>query len=235
MPHERFYLKESFKENETYQIRNQEFHHLAHVMRMREGEDLELVNGMGFLANASIVQMRKDHAEVQVEQVFFQEPVSTSLFLAQAIPKPNRLEVILEKGTELGVDYFWLFNSQNSFKKDFNANQMERLNLILISAMKQSGRLYLPELSYFRNLEECFPPDNSQPFFGDISPEAPPLCSVIEKGKTTIFYVGPESGFTSSEIQIMQKMKIRGVKLHRNILRTETAAMAACALISHLL
>lgn len=234
MPTERYYHREEFLEGNQIFLKDLEFHHLAHVMRNRPGEEIELVNGDGQLAKARINAIEKKQAIVDVLEVFQSPTLDKPLILAQAIPRLHNLELILEKGTELGMSELWLFPTSHSYKKHFTPNQLERFHTILISSMKQCGRLFLPEIVMMPPLNEwqnfCLPA-----FFGDTNPKAPSFMSVwnnLNPKEGAIFCIGPESGFTPEETSALQNLGARGVKLNNNILRTETAAIAALSIIS---
>lgn len=235
MPAERYYYPQEFQENAEIMLPDAEAHHLVKVMRNRPGDIVELVNGLGQLAQAEIKQIEKKQCYLEVIELYEAISLDKPLILAQAIPRLNRLEIILEKATELGITEIWLFPSAHSEKKEFSENQSERLRAILISAMKQCGRLFLPDLILMPPLKQ-WQPFYLPAYFGDTSTDAPLFQEKWKEqteGKGSIFLVGPESGFTTDEIVILKNLKAAGVKLNNNILRTETAAIAAIALISH--
>jgi 16S rRNA (uracil1498-N3)-methyltransferase len=158
--------------------------------------------------------------------------------LAQAFPKPNRLDTIIEKGTELGVDEFWLFPGVLSYKKELFPQQMERTLAITIAAIKQSGRLFLPKIRLFPPIErwEKF---TSLSFFGDLSEHAIPFHQAamkIHKDRyPLIFITGPESGFSTNEVATLHQLGSIGVTLHRYILRTDTATIAGLSILNYLM
>lgn len=235
MPIERYFSATPFQANQICELQEAEFHHLAHVMRTRKGDAVELVNGQGCLAHASVQSIEKNRALLFIHTIVQEESPPYSLILAQALPKPNRLDFILEKGTELGVTAFWLFPGQLSAKKEFYPHQLERAQAITIAAMKQCGRLILPEIHVLPALEQWseWP---SCAFFGDVQPNAPLFETVwqqsVEKNACT-FFTGPESGFSAQEVAILKDHGVKGVKLHPYILRTETASLMALSLLSH--
>lgn len=236
MPSERYFLENSFKIHDSQELKGSEYHHLAHVMRAQKGDAIELINGKGALAQAIVEDLKKDRAILKIAQVQQQPESPCRLILAQAIPKSNRLDLILEKGTELGVDSFWLFPGQYSVKKECFPNQLERARTVAISAMKQCGRLYLPSIE-FRPPIEQWNLKESLAFFGDVDPKAP-LFELIWKEKAAssfpiVFITGPEGGLSSAEEQFLRDQGAIGVKLHENILRTETASLMAMSLLSH--
>lgn len=234
MPVERFFVDEPLDEKNLHVLREQEFHHLKHVVRMREGEELELVDGRGYLASATIERLNRDHAVVSINKIGKEDKPPFEVILAQAIPRGNHpLSWILEKATELGVSQFWFFPSTHSQRKLPSEHQLERMRATTIAAMKQCGRLYLPDivlkpfLSDWEFLEESS-------FFGDVRPTASPFAKALETmhgAKRIVFFVGPESGFTSEEVVQLEKRGVKGVKLNRNILRVETAAVVALSVI----
>lgn len=235
MPIERYFLDDPLQLHDTKSLKDSEFHHLSRVMRARVGDHVELVNGRGILAKASIQALEKNQAILSVENIIH-EPVNTQLIiLAQALPKLNRLDFILEKGTELGVNEFWLFPGDLSLKKDFSDNQKERARSVTIAAMKQSGRLMLPEIKILPPLEK-WPLIKGTAFFGDLDETAPLFLSAWQQQTVHFpvsFFIGPESGWSEREVSLLKEKGAKGVKLHTNILRTDTASLVAISLIKH--
>ncbi|NGX46210.1 MAG: hypothetical protein K940chlam2_01396, partial [Chlamydiae bacterium] len=100
------------------------------------------------------------------------------------------------------------------------------LKAITISAIKQCGRLDLPEILVKPTLSKW--EELSHPaYFGDISPEAPTLQKTWQKSDSCYFFIGPESGFSPDEITHLRRLHAHGVTLHHNILRAETASIVA--------
>jgi 16S rRNA (uracil1498-N3)-methyltransferase len=233
MPAERYHIDRPLEANNTVLLKDNEFHHLVRVMRSRVGDSVELVNGQGVLACATVREIFKDGVTLSVEEVQRETRSKPTIILAQAIPKPNRLDFILEKGTELGVDEFWLFPGKTSVKKDFSDNQTERCQFQILAAMKQCGRLFAPVIKLKPPLEN-WADITGAAFFGDIEPNAPLFSDCLNTTPLTsplLFFVGPEAGLSQGEIIFLRKHGVQGVKLHQNILRTETASLAALSLI----
>jgi 16S rRNA (uracil1498-N3)-methyltransferase len=236
MPAERYYLDDPLS-NSSCQLQDAEFHHLAHVMRTRKGDSVELVNGKGALAHATVEYLGKERATLTIQSLKQVEEPACRIMLAQAIPKPNRLDFILEKGTELGVDSFWLFQGNLSAKKEFFPHQLERARLLTIAAMKQCGRLFLPSIELKPPLAHWSSLTDVNAFFGDVKPTAPLfddyLKTISASDRPVLFFTGPESGFNLQEVEVLTTLGARGVKLHANTLRTDTASLVALSLISH--
>lgn len=237
MPIDRFYAPQPLLPHQIVLLNAEETHHLVKVVRARKGECVEVTNGLGILATAIVEQTTAVSASLRITDILKQEKKSTQLILAQAIPKLNRIDTIIEKGTELGVDRFIFFPGEKSIKTEISAHQLARFNAICISAMKQSGRLFLPVIELKDSLKKWEENYKGCAFYGSLSPLAPPLYELAKEAThqpEIIFFVGPESGFTKEEEDRLEKMGSQGAMLNRNILRTETASIAAMAIIAHL-
>jgi len=226
----RFYINDSFEDSPT--IEGSEFHHLVHVMRAQNGDEIELVNGHGVLASARIETIKKKSASLRILHREKQSKPSPSLISAIAILRMEKLDWAIEKATELGADAITLFPAEHSEKKQLSENQVERLRNISIAAMKQCGRLYLPAIAILSSLERVLELD-AMTLFGDTDPKAP-MLEAIPNSSPILFITGPEKGFSTSEDALL-KQRAKGVRLHMNILRAETAPIVALSLLSRTL
>lgn len=240
MPQERFFISQELTLGGLIRIEGPECHHLVTVMRGTLGTKVELVNGLGTLAQAKITRIEKKYAELLIESIYRQNKEDVHpLILLQAIPKLNRLEYIIEKGTELGMSALYLFPGERSEKKVFSDNQTDRFYHLAIAAMKQCGRLFLPEIKLMPPISLWEKEETSLPlFYGSLDPAASLLIAAVNPQghlcEGVQFCVGPEGGLTPAEEAALQALGGIGVKLHKNILRTETAAIAGLTILSHL-
>ncbi len=216
MPENRFYFPTPFQLQQTLTLSGDEHKHLR-VMRKREGDTVEVVNGQHQLAICTITHTDRSLSTLTVDQIEEKSPPRT-LILAQALLRPKNLDLVIEKGTELGATAFWLFPSENSEKKDLSQSQLQRLHHLTIAALKQCGRLDLPQIELHPPLLhwEHFPSDS---IYGD--PQAEELIT-----ETSCIFIGPERGFSPKEEHLLQKQS-KAVRLHTNTLRAETAALCA--------
>lgn len=229
MPAHRFFLDDGFHHS-TLVLSGPELHHLKHVMRVRQHEQVELINGRGTLATAKILEMKPTEALCEITQKF-QAPPSSDLILAQALTRPALLDWIIEKGTELGATQFWLFPGDLSEKKELTPHQIERLHHLMIGGIKQCGRLYLPTLEIKPALSSWKKPSETF-LFGSLSKASQPLKDSYPS--PVIIAIGPEKGFSLEEHSILEnQLQAQGVKLHSNVLRAETAALCALSLLSY--
>lgn len=231
MPHERFFVEEPFQENATIHIVDpQEIHHLQKVMRCHVGDLIELVNGKNVLAKGKIEAISSKQVSVKLTYLETEISKGPKLILAQAIPRFARLEYILEKGTELGADQFWLFPGDLSEKGEFSPNQKRRMELILQGAMKQCGRLSLPSISLKPPLSKWEPIPEGSLFFGDLA--GAPLSTTLSENKAAYLFIGPEKGWSFQEkTLLLNTLKAKSICFHPNILRTDTAAITGLSLL----
>lgn len=230
MPHDRFYLDTPFKPQAECEMEGEEAHHLHRVMRKKEGDTVELVNGRSQLATATLIRCDKRSVSLRILAVEERSPFPLSVILCQAIPRFNRLETLVEKGTELGMSELWLFPGDLSEKKDLSPTQLKRLLGITISSMKQCGRLDLPKILLKAPLLK-WETTPYPAYFGATTAEAPSLLKAYKHEKNLLFFVGPEAGFSEKEEKELERLKAIGVSLHPNILRTDTASLAALTLL----
>ncbi|MCP5506214.1 MAG: 16S rRNA (uracil(1498)-N(3))-methyltransferase [Chlamydiales bacterium] len=224
MPHDRFYIDAPL--DQKCDLEGDEFQHLTRVMRKKEGDEIELINGRHKLALARIEAIEKRSAHLTILHCKEQKPLLPPLTLVQAMPKLSNLELILQKGTELGVSTFWIFQSTHSEKKELSETQKKRLDHIVISAMKQCGRLDRPELKW------GFPdPLPGHVYVGTLGGEKTPHLTEVAQHPATLI-IGPEKGLTEEEIKKYEAAG-QGVSLGPYTLRAETAAIAGLAILGN--
>ena len=231
MPDNRYFLDAPLVAGSQVVLQEGEFHHLCTVMRRRCGDTVELINGRSCLALAKVQHLGKHAAELLIESVSSVQ-ARRGVILAQGIPRLSRLEFILEKGTELGAAEFWLFPAERGERSVFSANQQARMRQILITAIKQCGRLDLPALLFKPPLKE-WAPCGERGFFGDTRAEAPYLWHLwgAEEGPA-LMCIGPSQGFSPQEVATLEgPLRMQGVRLHDNILRADTASLVALSLM----
>lgn len=234
MPLNRFFTEKPLQIGDIVSLEGDEFHHLVHATRKRAGETLELINGKGILAEGILSEIKKNTAYISITSVNAEEKKVPRVILIQAIPRMNRLDTIIEKATELGAASIYLFAGEHSERKDLSAATSFRLTKIAQSAIKQSGHLYLPEITVFPSLKECLSLECSL-FFGDIDPDAPLMIDALLDCRVNApiaIVIGPESGLSASEEELLKAKGAIGVKLAEAILRTDTAPIVALGIIA---
>lgn len=231
MPHNRFFLNTPLCHTSEISLEDEEARHLQ-VMRKKEGDSVEIINGKNQLGTAIIVKNEKKRVILKIEKIEERVPVDFKTIICQALCRGSNLDMIVEKGTELGMTEIWLFPGEQSEKKELSAHQLQRLEAIAISAIKQCGRLDLPKILLKPPLIKWEQIPYSA-FYGTLSDTAPPFLSIWQKKEHGIlFFIGPEKGFTQKEEALLEQLGAKGVSLHPNILRAETAPLVALSLIS---
>ncbi len=219
----RLFIDAPFAEMMELPLPKEELRHFK-VLRIHPHEMIPLVNGRGQLAEALVLSSDR----LVIKKVTNSPPPRYQSVIIQGLTESTHLDLLIEKGCELGVTHFYLFTAKKSKKTSLSPNKMERLHKILISALKQSHRLHLPQIAVFPSLKEVTPlPKNI--FLADPQGERLSLLPSEDCG----ILVGPESGFTKEEIGFIEtKLQAKKISLNDNILRTETASMISAYLLS---
>ena len=234
MPADRFYHSSIPGVGESLNFEGTELHHLVKVMRVRIGERIELMDGQGTLAEGTLEEVGRRQARVLVTERQSVARPTRQLTILQALPRPNRIETILEKGTELGVDQFLFFPGARSEKKDkdISDSARKRMETIVLTACKQCGRLYKPEIRFIDPIKAWKTLPVAATFFGDFRSDAPHFFSAIGELKELAFVVGPEAGLNEHEVTKLIELGAKGASLHKNILRTDTASLVVASLFA---
>ena len=212
-----------------YTLNEEESTHAVQVLRLKAGDEVTLVNGRGGCYRACITRPHHKHCGVEVLE--YQPEYgkrSYRLHIGIAPPKNfERFEWFVEKTTEIGIDEITPLLCKQSERKQINT---ERLRRIMIAAMKQSKKAYLPQLNEMtafdqwvetmtgshRYIAHCSGSDR-------LSLKTPSLF-----GQDTTIAIGPEGDFSMLEVSKAMMLGFKGISLGSSRLRTETAGVAAC-------
>jgi 16S rRNA (uracil1498-N3)-methyltransferase len=188
-------------------------------------------DGTGPEHEAEIESLEKDKVVFRVvESRDIPARSKTKLALAISLIKKDNLEWVIQKGTELGVSEIDPVMSERSEKKGFN---IERAKKIAIEASEQSGRGDVPDIQEPLSLSEFLERDKRTKIAfhtkGDVFDAS--ALRTIRDAKDIVAFIGPEGGFSESEIDSLKKKGARVFRLDAPVLRAETAAVAIAALI----
>ncbi len=226
----RFFIDvDGFTVGETVFLEGAEFHHLRGVVRIAEGEEVFLVNGRGWVAKGTVEAVERHRCVIRILSSEHTQAPSAKLFLGVSLLRPNHLDFAIEKGCEVGVDQFVLFPADKSERKESSPALRRRLDSIITAAMKQSGRVFRPEVQEASSLKEALLLLPSPRLFADLHEGAVLLSKRLEelsKENPLSLLIGPESGWSDDERKLLL---VEGppVLLHTNVLRAETAAIVA--------
>ncbi|MCB1212906.1 MAG: 16S rRNA (uracil(1498)-N(3))-methyltransferase [Chlamydiia bacterium] len=243
MPKDRYYFSGELKRDKTILLTDSEAHHLMHVMRNRVGDLVEIVNGRGALAVGKVVNCTRREVALEITE-WETTPLRPhpKLTLAIAYLNPSRLELAVEKCTELGVDAFTLYDGARGARKLSVEGVLKRIDQVIIAASKQSGRVWFPEVHCAPPIGEWTESSKKQLYFGTLEQKRPKLIAALQSDHSKAsskeveeiaFVVGPESGFSPEEERHLEEIGARGVSLGNCLLRSETAAILAAGILQH--
>lgn len=219
-----FYANPADIVNSTITIRGQEANHISRVMRHSVGDELQVTDGTGNLFTCIIDHIQKDQLTAKIQSSEKSEKATPQVTLCMGmIKKRDRLEFAIEKAVELGVDEIILFVGDNSERTKV---RIDRLEGVVLSAMKQSLRNHLPSVRFKKSLIDVIRlnPDDFQIVVAD---EKSGLSDeILSSGISNyLLIVGPEGGFSDKERQFLNSFNTITCSLGKKRLRAETAAI----------
>ncbi|NBW70680.1 MAG: 16S rRNA (uracil(1498)-N(3))-methyltransferase [Bacteroidetes bacterium] len=233
-----FYVVPSQIINDSIIFDEQESKHISQVLRKSIADIIYVTNGVGGRFTAEISHIGKQQVQAKILSQEFQNKSNTCISVALAsLHKRDRLEWALEKAVELGVDIFYLFEAENS---EFPRWKADRLQQIMLSAAKQSKRCWFPRLVIKKHIADVVVDythtmKNSSFSMYVAHEEASTEWETIGLGndESRLYFVGPEGGFSNSEIEQFSNQSVRSFILgygnDAQILRSETAVVSLLA------
>ena len=219
----------------NFTLNEEESRHCLRTLRLGEGDTLHVTDGKGSLFEVMITDPNPKKCTVRVisQQQEYQKR-TFSLHIATAPTKNTaRLEWFLEKATEIGIDEITPLICKHSERVHV---RVERLEKVLIAAMKQSLKAYLPVLHEPVKFEKFLElPYECQKFIASCEPEVEStIGDLYKKGSNALVLIGPEGDFSEEEIIMAKKSDFIPITLGKSRLRTETAGIVACSVINFL-
>ncbi len=219
--------------NTLTEMPGEESVHISRVLRMKPGDELKVTDGKGAIALATVENPDMKGSTIRLRELSVKERRPFSLHIAVA-PTKNiaRFEWFLEKATEFGIDRITPVFCDHSERQKLRTDRLEK---IVIAAMKQSFNCFLPVISEpveFDKLMETGT-DHGNRFIAWVDEEPRPhLKDACKRGTDTLILIGPEGDFSKREITLALSRGFRPVSLGSNTLRTETAALASCFIVN---
>ena len=224
-------------EPEAGQLPADEAQHALRVLRLQMGDEIHLMDGTGGFYRAVITEATGHHCRYRIEECEPQQPEWTGMIHLAVAPTKNmdRMEWLAEKATEVGLDRLSLLDCRFSERR---VVKTDRLDKILIAAMKQSHKAWKPvldEMTPFqrfiqrtdlpaqRFIAHCYTDLNQEP--------APFLLDILQPQTPALVLIGPEGDFSIDEVRAAEAAGFRSVSLGTSRLRTETAALVAVHLM----
>ena len=243
---QRYFLPADSFTDERVTITGEDFHHITRVMRMEPGETVLAVNPEGQTALVSIEEITNDTVGAAVLEWKREETeLPVRVTIASGLPKGDKLEYIVQKGTELGAFSFLPYTASRSVVKwdDKKAGKKrDRLQKIAKEAAEQAHRSVIPAVSapvsFQALLDQAGEYDFKLAAFEESAREGETsaLAAVLHKaspGDSILFVFGPEGGISAREMELLLQSGFTACGLGPRILRTETAPLYALAAVSY--
>jgi len=230
-----FYIETYDASAKTIVLDEDTSRHVVSVLRMQEGEKINLTDGKGSLITAEIKDAHKKHCKVEVTASSIQHPASKKITIAISLVKnTSRFEWFLEKATEIGVNEIIPLICERTEKQKF---RYDRMKGICISAMLQSQQSWLPVLHEPKqfNHQTIQQFNHQQKFIAHcIETEKQSLSNqLIRTSEHQLIIIGPEGDFTPAEINLALENNFIPVTLGETRLRTETAGIVSVTLLKN--
>ncbi|HMG84085.1 MAG TPA: 16S rRNA (uracil(1498)-N(3))-methyltransferase [Ferruginibacter sp.] len=226
-----FYAEELTTGTTQYVLNEETSKHVAQVLRMAIGEQLQLTDGKGNLFTATIIDDNRKRCEVKIDTVQQQPTPSKQITIAISLVKNNtRFEWFLEKATEIGVSEIIPLICERTEKQSFRHDRMKN---ILVSAMLQSQQCWLPNLQEATKFLAFIKKSTGQQKLIAHCEEdtKQPIDQYINQSTNQLICIGPEGDFSKEEIALALKNDFMPVALGNTRLRTETAGIVAATLL----
>jgi 16S rRNA (uracil1498-N3)-methyltransferase len=213
----------------------QESVHVVKVLRLKEGDAITVTNGNGIIVSAQIT--KADHRKCGykiMEEHQLQKRSDAAIHIAIAPTKNmERMEWLVEKCTEFGVDVFSFILTEHSERKNLTVSKLEKTSF---AAIKQSGQPFLPHfselISYQTFLEQDFSVYDYKLIACLDEDPKPTIMQLVHANKSCLVLIGPEGDFTPNEVKNAVDTGFVKISLGNSILRTETAAIASCHILN---
>jgi 16S rRNA (uracil1498-N3)-methyltransferase len=230
----RFFVSPSDINGKTVILSGDEFYHMTKVLRYKEGYKAVILANDGIERLATVDSIGKDSATLTIERETVVDKKHANVTLFCGLLKNNKLDFVVQKGVELGVDVIVPFVSHNSVETKFN---LDRARKIALESAKQCGSVYLSEVKDLVDFDEVVDTfkDFDRVVFAYENEKEHTVREAVAGAKRVALVVGPEGGFSGLECQKALENGANIVTLGRRILRAETASIVTLALaLEHL-
>lgn len=243
---QRYFVPKDGWNDDTIFIKGEDVHHISRVMRFKIGDKVICSHPNGYAAIGKILDI--DVKQITLRLLRWLESnveMPVNVTIAQGLPKGDKMDLVLQKGTELGAYSFIPFQAERSIVKWDDkkmAKKMERFSRIVKEASEQSHRNQIPQVTRKMTLSELI--EASKVYDVKIFPYEEEARSKsyqsisnilrnVESGQHILVCIGPEGGFAPEEIEALKAHGFSPVRLGPRILRSETASLYVLASISY--
>ncbi|MBM7855712.1 16S rRNA (uracil1498-N3)-methyltransferase [Desulfohalotomaculum tongense] len=217
--------------------------HIKKVLRLKEGDKIILLDGLGHQYQGKISRLEKDAVWCDnLEQTEATGEPPVHITMVQCLPKADKMELVIQKGTELGVSRFIPLQCRRSVVKlneEKSAHRQQRWQRVALEAAKQCRRPLVPRVEKPMHWQEVLNevPEDALlllPWEDERAVSLPKVLSSACLWKKVYIIIGPEGGFEQQEVELARQYGAKSVSLGPRILRTETAGLALASIIMYL-
>ena len=226
-------------------ITGADVNHIRNVLRMRTGEEVLIADGRGAEYRCKLTDLSENEVRAQILwKLDGNAELASAVTLFQGLPKSDKMDLIVQKCVELGVDRIVPVSTKRAVVKldaKKEETRLKRWNTISESAAKQSGRGVIPEVSGVMSFEKALEEAKKLDVLlipyerAEHMAETRRVMGEIRPGQSVGIFIGPEGGFEESEVEEAVAAGAKAITLGRRILRTETAGLAVMAMLGYLL
>ena len=236
----RFYVPPECVAGGKIMIRGDELHHARDVMRLASGDRIAVFDGTGREYRGVILKVDKEQMIVAIEKTVERKDEGCRLILVQALPKSDKMDLIVEKATELGATTIIpVTTGRTVVRPDAKKENLkvERWRKIALVAAKQCGRTTIPEVMPITGFADALKALNDAEIkiIPCLSENTKALKEVLKgrRVKSAAVFIGPEGDFTEKEINDAKAAGAVPVSLGPEVLRSETAAICALSVLNY--
>jgi 16S rRNA (uracil1498-N3)-methyltransferase len=242
----RFYLPPAERAEDRLLLRDREAHHAAHVLRLRSGDHVTVLDGQGTEMQCKVERVSRKEIELAVHERRKQQPPVGEITLLQAIVKGKTMETIIQKATELGVRRIVPLQTERvvaHLDSERGENKQTKWQLTAMEAIKQCGSAWLPQIdapvtpTAFLKRGEKFDLSLVGSLAGDgRHPRDWFDLFVKERSaapQSVCVWIGPEGDFTAAELEAIRSSGAKPITLGQLVLRADTAAIYSLTVIRH--
>jgi 16S rRNA (uracil1498-N3)-methyltransferase len=243
----RFYLPPENCKGSSLLLEDREAHHALHVLRLRKGERVDVLDGAGHVFHTEAANVSKRSIELLFKRREFKPPLPFQVTLIQAIPKGRTFENIIQKATELGAARIIPLLTERvvvHLGDESGETKLAKWRQVAIEAIKQCGSPYLPKLENPITLPNLLQRGDGADlsFVGDLTETTahPGKCfqdyAAAHSGaspKAVAAWVGPEGDFTPGELEAIRASGAKPITLGPLVLRSDTAALYLISVINY--
>jgi 16S rRNA (uracil1498-N3)-methyltransferase len=239
----RFFIHPDQCQGKDLVLQDREAHHALHVVRVRQGQTVEILNGQGTRLLCEVTALHRNQVGLHVTERRQDDPLLHPITLFQAVAKPKAMDAIIQKAAELGVTRIIpLLTERVVSKPSDTGTKSEKWTWIAIDALKQCGSSWLPVIESPRSLAASLE--------SDALPDLTLVASLQSRTHPRIVFerhqagttgrprsagawIGPEGDFTDEELRAIESAGAHAITLGPLVLRSDTAAIALLTILHH--